>query len=115
MTSTYLTVREVADLARCEHDAVRCAIADGRLTVFQPAHPHVVRADDARRCIHGRQLVERSERGPNRRFGGRGEDSSVASTTRCVVLAAIRYALPSYVAHGQPAVFGGTGRERPGA
>lgn len=54
MTSPYLTVREVAELARCEHKAVRCAIADGRLRAFQPANRLLIRDEDARAWIEGR-------------------------------------------------------------
>lgn len=50
----YLTVREVAALARCEHKAVRRAIADGRLIAFQPAKKLLVREADARTWIEGR-------------------------------------------------------------
>ena len=54
MTSPYLMVREVAELARCEHKTVRRAIADGRLRAFQPGHRLLIREDDARAWIEGR-------------------------------------------------------------
>ena len=41
--ASYLTVREVAALARCEHKAVRRAIANGELVAFQPAPKLLVR------------------------------------------------------------------------
>lgn len=53
-TPAYLTVREVAALARCEHKAVRRAIAAGRLPAFQPAKRLLIREDDARAWIEGR-------------------------------------------------------------
>lgn len=53
-TPAYLTVREVAALARCEHKAVRRAIAAGRLIAFQPAKKLLIREDDARAWIEGR-------------------------------------------------------------
>lgn len=49
----YLTVQEVAELARCEHKAVRRAISQGRLTAFRPAHKILVREEDARAWIEG--------------------------------------------------------------
>ena len=70
----YLTVREVADLARCEHKAVRRAIATGQLVAFQPALKLLVREADARAWIESRpvrarlQQVERAHR-PGRRPG----------------------------------------------
>ena len=69
---SYLTVPEVADLARCEHKAVRRAIATGRLVAFQPAQKLLVREADARAWIESRpvpvrvQLVEHPRR-PGRR------------------------------------------------
>jgi len=68
----YLTVPEVADLARCEHKAVRRAIATGQLVAFQPAQKLLVREADARAWIESRpvparvQLVEHARR-PGRR------------------------------------------------
>lgn len=53
-TPAYLTVREVAALARCEHKAVRRAIAAGHLIAFQPAKKLLIREDDARAWIEGR-------------------------------------------------------------
>jgi excisionase family DNA binding protein len=50
----YLTVREVAELARCEHKAVRRAITSGRLRAFRPTNRILIRQDDARTWIEGR-------------------------------------------------------------
>jgi excisionase family DNA binding protein len=70
MTSPYLTVQEVAKLARCEHKAVRRAIREARLRAFQPAGRLLIRDEDARAWIEGRQVIpiERSaESGAARR------------------------------------------------
>lgn len=48
---TYLTVREVADLARCEHKTVRKAIVSGRLLAFRVAARLLIRETDARDWI----------------------------------------------------------------
>jgi hypothetical protein len=45
----YLTVLEVAVLARCEHKRVRRAIASGQLVAFRPAGKLLVREEDAPR------------------------------------------------------------------
>ena len=50
----YLTVPEAADLARCEHKAVRRAIASGLLVAFRPARKLLVRELDARAWIESR-------------------------------------------------------------
>lgn len=50
----YLTVQEVAELARCEHKAVRRAIASGQLEAFRPAHKWLVREQDARAWVESR-------------------------------------------------------------
>lgn len=71
MMSPYLTVQEVADLARCEHKAVRRAIADGRLRAFRPANRLLVREEDARAWIEGRVAFEATERQPERRRSSR--------------------------------------------
>lgn len=52
----YLTVSEVADLARCEHKAVRRAIAMGLLVAFRPAQKLLVREMDARAWIESRPV-----------------------------------------------------------
>ena len=52
----YLTVPEVADLARCEHKAVRRAIASGLLVAFRPAHKLLVRELDALAWIESRPV-----------------------------------------------------------
>jgi excisionase family DNA binding protein len=51
--AAYLTVREVAELARCEHKSVRRAIAAGRLRAFQPTNRLLIREDDAYAWIEG--------------------------------------------------------------
>jgi excisionase family DNA binding protein len=53
----YLTVREVAAMARCEHKSVRRAIAAGRLHAFQPTNRLLIREDDARAWIEGRPVA----------------------------------------------------------
>lgn len=52
--SAYLTVQEVAALARCEHKAVRRAIHLGQLQAFQPANKLLVREQDAHAWIQSR-------------------------------------------------------------
>lgn len=69
--SPYLTVREVAELARCEHKAVRRAIQDGRLSAFQPAHKLLIRAEVAYAWIESRPAASgftehQSRRAPSR-------------------------------------------------
>ena len=54
--TAYLTVREVATMARCEHKSVRRAIAAGRLRAFQPTNKLLVREDDAYAWIEGRPV-----------------------------------------------------------
>src|SRR5437764_3428640 len=46
-TRSYLTVEEVARLARCEHRSVRRAIRSGRLRAFRPVRKILIREDDA--------------------------------------------------------------------
>jgi excisionase family DNA binding protein len=53
----YLTVSEVAELARCEHKSVRRAIASGLLIAFRPAHKLLIRESDARAWIESRPVV----------------------------------------------------------
>ena len=52
--SPYLTITEVAELARCEHKAVRRAIRHGALRAFQPAKRLLIREDDAKAWIESR-------------------------------------------------------------
>src|SRR5271170_5113909 len=52
--TVYLTVHEVAAMARCEHKSVRRAIAAGRLRAFQPNNKLLIREDDACGWIEGR-------------------------------------------------------------
>ncbi len=47
----YLTVREVAALARCAQKTCRRAIDAGRLAAFKPAGRLLIRAEDARAWI----------------------------------------------------------------
>ncbi|MGZ4307634.1 MAG: helix-turn-helix domain-containing protein [Solirubrobacteraceae bacterium] len=84
MSGVYLTVPEVAELARCEHKAVRRAIASGRLIAFRPAHKLLVRELDARAWIESRPVSvaamtpERAQRSGRQRPRPRG-----ASTIFC--------------------------------
>lgn len=52
----YLTIQEVAELARCAHKAVRRAIQAGKLPAFQPAHRLLVREPDARAWIESHEV-----------------------------------------------------------
>lgn len=52
--AVYLTVREVAAMARCEHKSVRRAIVAGRLRAFRPANKLLIREDDAYAWIEER-------------------------------------------------------------
>jgi excisionase family DNA binding protein len=54
--TAYLTVREVAAMARCEHKSVRRAIAAGRLRAFQPTNKLLIREDDAYAWIESRPV-----------------------------------------------------------
>jgi excisionase family DNA binding protein len=54
--TVYLTVREVATMARCEHKSVRRAIAAGRLRAFRPTNKLLIREDDACAWIEGRPV-----------------------------------------------------------
>jgi excisionase family DNA binding protein len=66
--TAYLTVREVATIARCEHKSVRRAIAAGRLRAFQPTNKLLIREDDACAWIEGRP-VSLTGSAPNLRSG----------------------------------------------
>jgi hypothetical protein len=75
----YLTVPEVADLARCEHKAVRRAIATGQLVAFQPAQKLLVREVDARAWIESRPVRARVQQVEHaRRLGRQPRPGSVA-------------------------------------
>ena len=50
----YLTVQEVAELARCEHKAVRNAVHSGELEAFRRAERILVREADAIAWIEAR-------------------------------------------------------------
>jgi excisionase family DNA binding protein len=68
----YLTVQEVAAIARCEHKAVRRAIANGQLTAFRPAKRLLIREDDAQGWIEGRRAFKPNA-GPKPRGGRTGQ------------------------------------------
>lgn len=53
----YLTVQEVAQVARCEHKTVRRAIGAGRLTAYRVAGRLLMREADARAWIEARPAV----------------------------------------------------------
>jgi excisionase family DNA binding protein len=63
MVSPYLTVQEVAELARCQHKAVRRAISQGALRAFRPTKRLLIRADDAEMWIESRVVAEAPSRG----------------------------------------------------
>jgi hypothetical protein len=109
MTSPYLTARQVADLAGCEPQEVRPAMANRRLAAFQPVCPLLMRADDACGWIQRRRMGDESERRPNRRYDGRNGDGSVASTTSCLVSAAVSYTIQSNREHDRTTVLAGAG------
>jgi hypothetical protein len=67
----YLTVPEVADLARCEHKAVRRAIASGLLVAFRPAHKLLIRELDALAWIESRPVVVAAAAPEHARHPGR--------------------------------------------
>jgi excisionase family DNA binding protein len=64
--TVYMTVEEVAQLARCEHRSVRRAIQSGRLQAFRPARRILVREDDARAWIESRPALLTSPQPPRR-------------------------------------------------
>jgi excisionase family DNA binding protein len=82
--TVYLTVREVAAMARCEHKSVRRAIGQGRLLAFRPANKLLIREDDAEAWIEGRPALassgsaKRSRRGSLRVAKGSQGPGSVA-------------------------------------
>jgi excisionase family DNA binding protein len=88
VTSPYLTIREVAELARCEHKAVRRAITDGRLRAFQPANRLLVREEDALTWIEGSLPAVPAEPSPQRRrtprpsHSGRGSVADLKAIER---------------------------------
>jgi hypothetical protein len=53
-SARYLTVAEVAQIARCEHKAVRRAISTGLLTAFHVAGRLLIRETDALAWIEAR-------------------------------------------------------------
>jgi excisionase family DNA binding protein len=65
--TVYLTVREVAAMARCEHKSVRRAITAGRLQAFRPTNKLLIREADAEAWIEGRPAVARSPFKPSPR------------------------------------------------
>jgi excisionase family DNA binding protein len=78
--SDYLTVQEVADLARCEHKSVRRAITAGRLVAFRGPKRILVRDEDARAWIEARPIhsEETPRRLPRRPSPRASETGSVA-------------------------------------
>jgi excisionase family DNA binding protein len=79
----YLTVLEVAVLARCEHKRVRRAIASGQLVAFRPAGKLLVREEDARAWIerhpvHAARPKEPSRARSRRRVAPRASAGDVA-------------------------------------
>jgi len=62
----YMTVEEVAQLARCEHRSVRRAIRSGRLQAFRPARRILVREDDARGWIESSPAHAQDAQPPRR-------------------------------------------------
>jgi excisionase family DNA binding protein len=77
----YLTVQEVAELARCEHRSVRRAINAGRLRAFRPTRKILVREDDARTWIESRRAVGFAAR-PQRHTTRSTSASAVGSVAR---------------------------------
>jgi excisionase family DNA binding protein len=63
--TVYLTVREVAAMARCEHKSVRRAITAGRLRAFRPANKLLIREEDAEAWIEGRPAITGSPAKPS--------------------------------------------------
>lgn len=57
--SPYLTVPEVARLARCGHNAVRDAIAAGELRAFMPRQKWLIAEQDARAWVEARPAQRR--------------------------------------------------------
>jgi excisionase family DNA binding protein len=55
--TVYLTVREVAAMARCEHKSVRRAITSGHLQAFRPAYKLLIREADAEAWIERQPAV----------------------------------------------------------
>jgi excisionase family DNA binding protein len=55
--TVYMTIEEVAQLARCEHRSIRRAIRAGRLQAFRPARRILVREDDAHSWIESRPAL----------------------------------------------------------
>lgn len=80
----YLTVLEVAGVARCEHKTVRRAIWSGELRAFRPAGRLLIREGDARAWIEGREVepaprVQAVACVAARGGGGRSRAASVAA------------------------------------
>ena len=77
-------IQEVAELARCEHKAVRRAIRDGALRAFRPTKRLLIRQDDATAWIESRMVAGWREPGvrlPSPRVGAKSDAraGSVAS------------------------------------
>lgn len=73
----YLTVREVAELARCEHKAVRRAIGSGQLLAFRVAGRLLVREVDALAWIEAQPAATSSDVRVARRLPVKGRRPSV--------------------------------------
>jgi excisionase family DNA binding protein len=69
---SYLTVKEVVELARCEHKAVRRAIHLGYLQAFRPTNKLLIRESDAHAWIQSRsrRTVPTAARPAQLRRGG---------------------------------------------
>jgi excisionase family DNA binding protein len=83
---SYLTVEEVAELARCGHKAVRRAIRDGALRAFRPTKRLLIREEDATAWIESCAAAVAREpgiRSPTTR-------RSSTSTARAGTVAALR-------------------------
>lgn len=76
--TVYLTVREVAEIAHCEHKSVRRAISAGRLRAFQPTNKLLIREDDAYAWIEGRPTTT-TGLAPNLRPAARRRRSALGS------------------------------------
>jgi excisionase family DNA binding protein len=63
--TVYMTVREVAAMARCEHKSVRRAITAGRLQAFRPTNKLLIREEDAEAWIDERPAITGSPAKPS--------------------------------------------------
>jgi excisionase family DNA binding protein len=90
----YLTVREVAELARCEHKAVRRAISQGALRAFRPTRRLLIRAEDAEAWIESCLVAESPSRHSGTKLAqpprGRSRDAGSVASLRAVEREAMR-------------------------